>query len=169
MRGWENWHQQQHRERKREFVTINISIWWITSMLLSSAKMRMRNGSPDMSTLTCLWPPQYPPYYHHLKTSWRTNPDTCLESSGLRLRQLEGFSILNRISSELSSLGIFDDGLNNLWNKMKHIWRGWPNTTFSAASCVTIFFKNGPISASFCLFSFFSHSNSNVKYTIWTI
>ena len=31
------------------------------------------------------------------------------------------------------------------------------------------FFKNGPIPASFCLFSFFSHSNSNDKYTIWTI
>ena len=29
--------------------------------------------------------------------------------------------------------------------------------------------KNGPIPATFCLFSFFSHSNSNNKYTIWTI
>ena len=32
-----------------------------------------------------------------------------------------------------------------------------------------VFFLNGPIPASFCLFSFFSHSNSNDKYTIWTI
>ena len=31
------------------------------------------------------------------------------------------------------------------------------------------FFKNGPIPASFCLFSSFSHSISNDKFTIWTI
>ena len=32
-----------------------------------------------------------------------------------------------------------------------------------------IFIKNGPFPASFCLFSFFSHSNLNDKYTIRTI
>ena len=29
-----------------------------------------------------------------------------------------------------------------------------------------VFLKNGPIPASFCIFSFFSHSNSNDKFTI---